>query len=262
MNTNPMKVVILAGGMPSNISEENDKIPKPMVKIGERPLLWHIMKSYSSYGFHDFIVCTGYRAELVKEYFLDYYIYSSDITVDLQKNDVIIHNKVSEPWKVMVVDTGLNATTGERIRKIQKYIEDDAFIVCYGDCITDLNVSSLLSAYHESPHLVTMAVARPAGRNAVLNLDADGNLASDSVLQINYAADAWVNTCHMVLSKEIFSYLASRESFETTTINRLRKTRKVATYKHEGFWMPVETMRDKLFLEELWQHGNAPWKVW
>ena len=135
MKKKSMKVVILAGGMPSNISEENDKIPKPMVKIGERPLLWHIMKSYSSYGFHDFIVCTGYRAELVKEYFLDYYIYSSDITVDLQKNDVIIHNKVSEPWKVMVVDTGLNATTGERIRKIQKYIEDDALEVLSQDIL-------------------------------------------------------------------------------------------------------------------------------
>ena len=237
-----MKVVILAGGMPSNISEENDRLTKPMVKIEDRPILWHIMKSYSSYGLNDFIICTGYKAEAVKEYFLDYYIYSSDITVDLQKNDIIIHNKVSEPWKVTVVDTGLNATTGERIRKIQKYITEEAFIVCYGDCITDLNITGLLNAYKENPHLVT--------------------LSSDIVLENNYEADAWVNTCHMVLSKEIFSYLAPKESFETTTINRLRKTRRVATYKHEGFWMPMETVRDKLFLDELWETGNAPWKVW
>ena len=257
-----MKVVILAGGMPSNISEENARLPKPMVKIADRPILWHIMKSYSSYGLNDFIICTGYKAEAVKEYFLDYYIYSSDITVDLQKNDIIIHNKVSEPWKVTVVDTGLNATTGERIRKIQKYITEEAFIVCYGDCITDLNITGLLNAYKENPHLVTLAVARPSGRNAVLNLDACGNLSSDIVLENNYEADAWVNTCHMVLSKEIFSYLAPKESFETTTINRLRKTRRVATYKHEGFWMPMETVRDKLFLDELWETGNAPWIVW
>lgn len=260
--TKTMKVVILAGGLPSSISDETDRVPKPMVKIGERPILWHIMKLYSSYGFNDFLICTGYKAETIKEYFLDYYIYSSDITVDLQNNDITIHNKVSEPWKVTVVDTGLNSTTGERIRKIKNYIGEDAFIVCYGDCITDLNITDFLSAYYESPHLVLMAVARPSGRNAVLNLDASGNLASDIVLQNNCQANAWVNTCHMVLSKEIFSYLTPGESFETTTINRLRKTRRVATYKHEGFWMPVETMRDKLFLEELWQHGNAPWKVW
>lgn len=257
-----MKVVILAGGLPSNISEEAGKIPKPMVRIGDRPVLWHIMKSYSSYGFNDFIICTGYKAELIKEYFLDYYIYSSDITVDLQKNDIIIHNKVSEPWKVTVVDTGLNSATGGRIQKIENYIEDESFIVCYGDCITDMNITDFLAAYYQSPHLVLMAVARPSGRNAVLNLDSDGNLASDIVLQNNCEANAWVNTCHMILSKEIFSYLASHESFETTTINRLRQTRRVATYKHEGFWMPVETVRDKLFLEELWQQGHAPWKVW
>lgn len=257
-----MKVIILAGGLPSSISEETGKIPKPMVKIGERPILWHIMKLYSYYGFNDFIICTGYKAETIKEYFLDYYIYSSDITVDLQNNDIMIHNKISEPWKVTVVDTGLSSPTGERIRKIENYIEDDAFFVCYGDCITDLNITDFMSAYYKSPHLVLMAVARPSGRNAVLNLDREGNLVSDIVLQNNCEANAWVNTCHMLLSKEIFSYLASHESFETATINRLRQTRRVATYKHEGFWMPVETVRDKLFLESLWQQGNAPWKVW
>lgn len=174
----------------------------------------------------------------------------------------MIHNKISEPWKVTVVDTGLNSPTGERIRKIESYIEEDAFLVCYGDCITDLNITDFMSAYYKSPHLVLMAVARPSGRNAVLNLDLEGNLVSDIVLQNNCEANAWVNTCHMILSKEIFSYLASHESFETATINRLRQTRRVATYKHEGFWIPVETVRDKLFLESLWQQGNAPWKVW
>lgn len=257
-----MKVIILAGGLPSSISEETGKIPKPMVKIGERPVLWHIMKLYSYYGFNEFIICTGYKAETIKEYFLDYYIYSSDITVDLQNNDIIIHNKISEPWKVTVVDTGLSSPTGERIRKIENYIEEDAFLVCYGDCITDLNITDFMSAYYKSPHLVLMAVARPSGRNAVLNLDLEGNLVSDIVLQNNCEANAWVNTCHMILSKEIFSYLASHESFETATINHLRQTRRVATYKHEGFWIPVETVRDKLFLESLWQQGNAPWKVW
>lgn len=203
-----MKVIILAGGLPSSISEETGKIPKPMVKIGERPVLWHIMKLYSYYGFNEFIICTGYKAETIKEYFLDYYIYSSDITVDLQNNDIIIHNKISEPWKVTVVDTGLSSPTGERIRKIENYIEEDAFLVCYGDCITDLNITDFMSAYYKSPHLVLMAVARPSGRNAVLNLDLEGNLVSDIVLQNNCEANAWVNTCHMILSKEIFSYLA------------------------------------------------------
>ena len=199
-----MKVIILAGGLPSSISEETGKIPKPMVKIGERPVLWHIMKLYSYYGFNEFIICTGYKAETIKEYFLDYYIYSSDITVDLQNNDIMIHNKISEPWKVTVVDTGLNSPTGERIRKIESYIEEDAFLVCYGDCITDLNITDFMSAYYKSPHLVLMAVARPSGRNAVLNLDLEGNLVSDIVLQNNCEANAWVNTCHMILSKEIF----------------------------------------------------------
>lgn len=164
-----MKVIILAGGLPSSIREETGKIPKPMVKIGERPALWHI-----------------------------------NITVDLQNNDIMIHNKISDLWKVTVVDTGLDSPTGERIRKIKNYIDDDAFLVCYSDCITDLNLTNFMSAYYKSPHLILMAVARPSGRNAVLNLDPEGNLASDIVFQNNCRADAWGNTCHMILSREIF----------------------------------------------------------
>lgn len=256
-----MKTVILAGGLPSTLSEEKNNIPKPMAEIGGRPLLWHIMKQYSYYGFNDFIISTGYKADIIKDYFLNYYIYQSDITVDLATNDVTIHNNVSEPWKVTIVDTGLSTTTASRIAASQKYIDEDEFFVVYGDCLSNIPVADMLQKHKESNKMMTMAISSPAGRNRILPLTKQGNIADRKGSEI--PEDAWVNACNYVVSKEIFDIpggLAGR--LESETVHLLAKKGEVTTYKHRGFWLPVETMRDKLYLETKWEENKAEWKVW
>lgn len=258
-----MKVVILAGGLPSTINDDNDRIPKPMVEIGERPILWHIMKLYSHYGLNDFIICTGYRANLIKQYFLNYYIYRSDITVDLQKNDVQIHNNVAEPWTVTVVDTGLDTSTAERIKRIEPYVDGEDFIVSYGDCILDLNITEFIKLHKDNNTIATAAVAKPTGRNAALSLDKGGKFLRNAVAG-HSETEAWVNACNILLKNEAFRYLneASAERFEIEILNKIAEDNQVSTYKHDGFWSPVETMRDKIWLESLWEQKEAIWKVW
>lgn len=257
-----MKIVILAGGLPSTINDENDRVPKPMVQIGERPLLWHIMKLYSYYGYNDFIICTGYRADLVKQYFLDYYIYGSDITVNLKSNDVIIHNNITEPWKVTVVDTGLETTTAQRILKIKEYVSDDDFIVTYGDCITDLDINKLIDTHKDSNKDLTVMLARPTGRNTIMPISADGDLLCEN--DDNYIKNsAWVNGCTMIANSNVFNYIDKvNDRLEIETIKKMSKDGKVNTYRHNGFWVPVETMRDKLFLQNIWDSRKVPWKIW
>jgi glucose-1-phosphate cytidylyltransferase len=257
-----MKVVILAGGLPSTISEDNDRIPKPMVEIGERPILWHIMKLYSHYGLNDFIICTGYKGDLVKQYFLDYYIYRSDITVDLENNKIDIHNNKAEPWNVTIVDTGLTASTAERVKRVQSYIDCEDFIISYGDCLSNINISHFLQYHKEKGKMMTAAVAKPTGRNLVLNLSQDGSILSD-LSSFNSEAEAWVNACNLIVNRKIFSYLKStKDRFEVETINKITKDNQITTYKHYGFWSPVETMRDKIILENAWNEQKAPWKIW
>ena len=257
-----MKVVILAGGHPSNISDENDHIPKPMVQIGERPLLWNIMKLYSYYGFRDFIICAGYRGELIKQYFMDYYIYRSDITVDLEKNDVVIHNNITEPWNVTIVHTGLETGTAKRIEKILPYIEEDIFIVCYGDCISNINIRNLVETHNNSGKELTLTLARPTGRNQILAVGSDGEMLLQG--EKKSESEAWVNACTMVANKKNIEQLSigEFERFEIETLNKMVQAGKVKTYKHTGFWLPVETMRDKLLLQSMWDTGTIPWKVW
>lgn len=252
-----MKVVILAGGLPSTIGEEDDKAPKPMVRVGERPLLWHIMRLYSSYGWNDFVICTGYRSELIKDYFMNYYAYKSDITVDLQSNEVVIHNKVTEPWKVTIVYTGLKASTADRVAAIRSYVEGENFIVSYGDCISNLDIHSLCRVHEENGKCMTISVARPTGRNAILPISSEGEL---EVLG-DIGGDAWANACNMVVTDEIFQYLRPTERFEIDTVNRLLKKQQVAVYKHEGLWLPVETMRDKEQLERIWMNRHQYWEI-
>lgn len=252
-----MKVVILAGGTRSTISNEQEGIPKPMAEIGGKPLLWHIMKSFSSYGYNEFIICGGYRVNMIKEYFMDYYIYQSDITVDLQNNKIEIHKNRTEDWKVTVVDTGLYGATGQRVAQIRNYIEEENFIVTYGDCLSDIDVSKMYEQHVRQGKTVTMALARPTGRNKSLEISQDGFVVGRQ--HSTEENQAWTNACLFVLNRKIFSILNGNYELENFLISNLADQKQIATYKHMGFWTPVETYRDRVAMENLWNAGMAPW---
>lgn len=252
-----MKVVILAGGTRSTISNEEQGIPKPMVEIGGKPLLWHIMKNFSACGFHEFIICGGYKVSMIKEYFMDFYIYQSDITVDLQNNTVQIHKNRTEDWKVTVVDTGLYSGTGMRVARIENYIDDDTFIVTNGDCLSDIDIKEML-AYHEAKgKKATMAVARPTGRNETLQIADDGRIVRNE--ESRRTEQAWTNACLYILDRKVFSILNGNYSLEDLLTDNLADAGQLMTYKHNGFWTPVETYRDRVNMENMWNAGLAPW---
>ena len=255
-----MKVVILAGGLPSIIGEENDKIPKPMVTVGERPLLWHIMKLFSHYGYNEFIICAGFRSDTIKDYFMNYYAFQSDITVHLLTNEVEIHNHVTEPWQVSVIDTGLHATTAQRLHSIRNMVDGECVVV-YGDCISDVAVPELVKSHHRSKMLMTAVLARPTGRNRILPMDAEGRLvAAEEGADVT---DAWANACMMVVEpKVLWENPKGADRFEVEVMNDLASRGAVNVYRHNGFWMPVETVRDRDYMQELWNSGNVPWRVW
>lgn len=252
-----MKVIILAGGLPSTLIEEDEKMPKPMAEIGRRPLLWHIMKHYDHYGYRDFVICTGYKGEVIKEYFMNFYIYQSDITVNLQNNEVEVHRKQTEDWKVSIIDTGRNASVLERMYKVRALAEKEPVFVSYGDCLSNIDIKKMLQIHKASGRIATFAIAHPAGRNEILSLDTDGMYRG-----VNHEEkqDAWVNACCMVLEPEAFSYLQRPQG--ETLMDCIGQEKTVQTYQHTGFWSPVETIRDKTWLEGLWDSGRAPWKVW
>lgn len=252
-----MKVVILAGGQKSTISNAQEGIPKPMAEIGGKPILWHIMKHFAAYGLNEFIICGGYKVDMIKTYFMDYYIYQSDITVDLQTNTVQIHKNRTEDWKVTVVDTGLYSETGLRIAQIEKYIQDDTFVVSYGDCLSDLNMKEMLAHHRSHAKMATMAVAKPTGRNAVVGIDADGYLRRDS----DPACDdqAWINACLYVFDRKIFAILNGNYNLNRMLNENLADRGELVTYKHMGFWASVETHHDRFNMENLWNAGMAPW---
>lgn len=251
-----MKIVILAGGRPSTISNEQEGIPKPMAEIGGKPLLWHIMKHFSECGFNEFIICGGYKVDIIKSYFMDYYIYESDITVDLQSNCVTIHKKRTEDWKVTVVDTGLDTSTAERVAKIKKYVGEETFVVTYGDCLTDVNVKEVICKHNGSGKLVTMVTARTAGRNETLTIGEDGQLLGPAVDSEN---NAWTNACMYVMSHKIFDLINERASLEEVLMRTLISQKEIIAYKHDGFWIPVETYRDLIQMENMWDKGITPW---
>lgn len=253
-----MKVVILAGGMQSTINSDQEGIPKPMVDIGGKPLLWHIMKHFSGYGLNEFIVCGGYRVNMIKEYFMDYYIYASDITVDLQSNSIVVHKKRTEDWKVTVVDTGLFSSTGQRIGFIQNYIEEKEFIVTYGDCLSDIDVQAMIETHHKNGKIATVAMAKPTGRNQLLPIDDEGGLQYGSGR--NKGNDmAWVNADCFVFHKQVFQNLEGNYDLERQLFVELSSQKQLGTYRHNGFWMPIETKRDLIFAERFWNAGKAPW---
>ena len=256
-----MKVIVLAGGLPSIIGEENDKIPKPMVQVGERPVLWHIMKLFSHYGLNDFIICTGYKANVIKDYFLNYYVYRSDITVHLKNNKVDIHNHVTEPWNVTMVDTGLRTTTAERLYIVSKMIDEDAIVV-YGDCVSDLNVPKLIGSHKESGKVVSLTLAKPTGRNRIIPLDSNGRILKYGEEETELV-DAWANACIMVVSHKMLKEKPkASERFEVETVKSYAEKGQVNTYRHHGFWMPIETVRDRDYMQRLWDNGKIPWKKW
>lgn len=257
-----MKVVILAGGLGTRISEESHLKPKPMIEVGDAPILWHIMKYYSSYGFNEFIICCGYKGYVIKEYFADYYLHRSDITFDFSDNNkMIVHNNVAEPWKVTVIDTGLNTMTGGRLKRIQKYVGNETCMMTYGDGVSDVNLDALLKFHREHGKAATLTAIQPGGRFGVLDID-----DSQTVRQFSEKAKedgGWINAGFMVLEPEAFSYIEGDQTyFEKEPLENMAKDGKLAAYRHEGFWKCMDTMRDKGMLDELWNKGNAPWKCW
>lgn len=257
-----MKVVILAGGLGTRISEESHLKPKPMIEIGEKPILWHIMKEYSHYGFNEFIICGGYKQHIIKEWFSNYFIYKSDVTFDFQSdNNLIIHNNQTEQWKVTVVDTGLHTMTGGRIKKIQKCIGDETFMMTYGDGVSDVNIKELVAFHKCHKGIVTLTAAKLQQRFGILTIDNDAYISSFREKSDNDSER--VNAGYMVLEPEVFDYIGDEDVFfEQSPLEMLAKEKKLVAYKFDGFWHPMDTLRDREDLEQLWNSDKAPWKVW
>ena len=259
-----MKVVILAGGLGTRISEESHLKPKPMITIGEQPILWHIMKYYSNFGFQDFVICCGYKGYVIKEYFADYYLHRSDVTFDFSaENRMTVHSNVAEPWRVTIVDTGLSTQTGARIKRVQKYIGDGPFMLTYGDGVSNVDLHALLSQHQQSDKIVTLTGIQPGGRFGVLDLDESSN----TVVGFREKAKedgGWINGGFMVMQPEVFDYLEADETcvLERAPLERLATEGKLGIYRHEGFWQCMDTQRDRNRLQAAWANGTAPWHIW
>jgi len=255
-----MKVVILAGGYGTRLSEETTVKPKPMVEIGSEPILWHIMKIYSTQGFNDFIICAGYKQNMIKDYFISYLTNHVDVEVDLQKNELKILNDHEENWKVKIIDTGLLTMTGGRIKRIQKYIDEDEFMVTYGDGLSDVDLYKLLESHHASGKLLTLTAVQPKGRFGVLTIEHD---EVTDFTEKPPGDSMWVNGGFYVMNKAVLNYIKNDETIlEGEPIRKLVQEKQVNAYKHYGFWKPMDTMTDKRQLDELWDSGKAPWRIW
>jgi glucose-1-phosphate cytidylyltransferase len=256
-----MKVVILAGGFGTRISEESQFKPKPMIEIGRMPILWHIMKNYSSYGFNEFVVCAGYKQDVIKEWFADYFLHTSDITFDFTKGDeIIVHNKHAEQWKVTVVDTGLNTMTGGRLKRVAKFIGDKPFFMTYGDGVSNVDISATLKFHKTYGKLATISAVHPEGRFGVLDLNEN---QIQSFREKSKDDMGWINAGFMVLEPKVLDYIESdATTFEREPLERLAEEGQLMCYKHAGFWQCMDTLRDKEKLEKLWASGQAPWNVW
>lgn len=257
-----MKVVLLAGGFGTRISEESHLKPKPMVEIGDMPILWHVMKIYSHYGFNDFIICCGYKGYVIKEYFADYYLHRSDVTFDFANgNEMIIHNNVAEPWRVTLVDTGLNTMTGGRVKRVQKYVGNEPFMLTYGDGLSNINIGELVAFHKANGRLATVTAVQPSGKFGALDLSSSSLVQK---FQEKPKGDgSWINGGFFVMQPEVFNYINGDEIIlEREPLEGLVQDDQLVAYKHEGFWQPMDTLKDKMSLEEQWTQGTAPWKVW
>jgi len=256
-----MKVVLLAGGFGTRISEESHLKPKPMIEIGEKPILWHIMKTYSSYGFNDFIICCGYKQYVIKEYFADYYLHNSDITFDFgDKNSMEIHCNTAEPWRVTLVDTGLNTMTGGRVKRIQRYVGNEPFMLTYGDGVSDIDIKALVEFHKSHGQAATLTAVRPEGRFGILDMDHSYVRAFREKSQEDMG---YINAGFMVFEPCVFDYIDGDSTIlERAPLERLAGEGQLMAYKHEGFWQCMDTQRDKQKLDELWESGQAPWRKW
>lgn len=256
-----MKVVILAGGFGTRISEESHLKPKPMIEIGERPILWHIMKHYSQYGYNEFIICLGYKQYVVKEFFADYFLHTSDVTFDLANNSMEVHNNYAEPWKVTLIDTGLRTMTGGRVKRIQEYVGDEPFMLTYGDGVSDINLKELEAFHHAHGKIATISAVNVGQRFGVLDLDGNGQI--NSFREKNDMDGGVINGGFMILNPKVFDYIEGDTTvFEKEPLENLARDGELMAYRHNGFWKCMDTQRDKMQLEEMWASGNAPWKTW
>ncbi|HVU26916.1 MAG TPA: glucose-1-phosphate cytidylyltransferase [Verrucomicrobiae bacterium] len=255
-----MKTVILAGGLGTRLSEETAVKPKPLIDIGGRPLLWHIMKIYSHFGFNDFVVCLGYKGYAIKEFFANYFLHTSDVTFDLANNKLEVHHNYSEPWKVTLVDTGENTLTGGRIKRIRNYVNNEDFFLTYGDGVGDVNIAELLKFHRQQKTLATLTAMQPPGRFGALQIV---NSRVTTFAEKPTGDGSWVNGGFFVCSPKVFDYIAGDQTiWEREPLERLAQEGQLSTYLHRGFWQPVDTLRDKNHLEQLWEKNSAPWKVW
>lgn len=260
-----MKAVILAGGMGTRLSEETGRKPKPMVEIGGYPILWHIMKIYSYYGFNDFVILTGYKSHVIKDYFVNYYLRYSDITVDLNDNSIDIHKSHTEPWKVTILYTGQDTMTGGRLKRAQKFIGNETFMLTYGDGVADIDLDKLVKFHKESNKYATMTAIQPKGRFGALNISADASITSFK--EKPKGDGAWSNGGFFVLEPEIFNYIPDDDTviWEYAPLEKLANDGQLSAYKHNGFWRSMDTLRDKVDLNEMWNTSDnmgAPWKIW
>jgi glucose-1-phosphate cytidylyltransferase len=255
-----MKSIILAGGLGTRISEESLLKPKPMIEIGGKPILWHIMKIYSAHGINDFVVCCGYKGYAIKEYFANYFLHMSDVTFDMQQNKMEVHQNNAEPWRVTLVDTGEQTMTGGRLKRVREYIGNEDFCFTYGDGVSDINIKQLIAFHQQSGSQATLTAVQPPGRFGALNFDVN---KVTSFQEKPVGDGGWINGGFFVCSPSVFDHIEGDNTiWESQPLERMAADRNLSAYFHKGFWQPMDTLRDKNHLEELWQSGKAPWKVW
>jgi glucose-1-phosphate cytidylyltransferase len=256
-----MKVVILAGGLGTRLSEETVLKPKPMIEIGDMPILWHIMKIYSSHGFHDFVICLGYKGYLIKEYFANYFLHKSDVTIDLSTNALQVHDSYAEPWKITLVDTGQHAMTGGRIKRIARHVSNEPFLLTYGDGVGDVDIRKLVAFHQQHGKHCTVTSVQPSGRFGALDLGTNHEVLSFA--EKPRGDGAWINGGFFVCQPEVFNYIANDASiWEREPLMNLSKDGQLIAFRHEGYWKPMDTLRDKHELDKEWAAGTAPWKTW
>jgi len=256
-----MKVVILAGGLGTRLAEETAVRPKPMADIGEKPILWHIMKGYSHYGFNDFVICAGYKGYMIKEYFQNYWLHNCDVTFDMRTHESEVHQDGNDPWRVTVVDTGADTLTGGRVKRIQRYVDGEPFLLTYGDGVGDVDISALVKFHQESGREATLTAVQPAGRFGALEISGTGSV--ERFAEKPLGDGDWINGGFFVMEPSIFDRISGDDTIlEREPLESLAAEGKLGAYRHRGFWQPMDTLRDKRHLEELWDSGAAPWKVW
>ena len=256
-----MKVILLAGGFGTRLAEYTDVIPKPMVPVGGKPILWHIMKTYSHHGINDFIICCGYKGYVIKEYFANYFLHMSDVTFDIQHNKMEVHQRHAESWRVTLLDTGENTMTGGRLKRVAPYLQgEEVFCLTYGDGVSNINISKLVEFHKKHGKLVTISAVRPPARFGAIKLNGDQVTAFKEKSNLD---QGWINGGFFVLTNKIFKYIhGDKTRWEAKPLQQIANKKQLAAFKHNGFWQPMDTLRDKNYLEELWESGESPWKTW